>query len=459
MNEFKLKGKWWLPSTPERKIYGYLNYDLRNGAHLDLLESLKKVGGKVTISSKWQTIDKIFGMANNREITLYKGAPHSLFEARMLNVFIGKHIEDVENLKIKEAEVSYTYLKEWVNKPLCIYPRKDETYNRKTIIYEYCPKERIEAQIDDLKISIEFKSNPSIYTEQGLCIEEYPVLKFYFNTAKIFKEIKQLIFSLADLLTFTVGYYSFPTKIILKTEGEKNIDYYYTLAYKGKIAENIRINKILFTLKDFPEMLNIYITNWFRIYDEYDLAYVVRSVYDRTLPFELCFVNLVEFLGKYGGGRENDFIKKEVWFDRLGDISNCILNILPEDYRSCEINNELKKKLKHIYKKTLKEKLIEVLKEPTLKELFRRLNFNSEDFVERVKSQRNKIVHLMEYLRNKIDEFYKIRNDLELLSVIFEFIILKELGFNEIQINSILNRAIDYGRYIFINEKDIEVLR
>jgi hypothetical protein len=127
MESFECNGYWWIPNTPEKKVYGTLKFVPRDGAILELMGFFdQKISSKEKQSgTSFENIEIILGLSSEgKEITLHtcfniqntqligKGISKSKFVVSF--VFLGFHFERKEDIEFKSVFVNYHLLDEWV---------------------------------------------------------------------------------------------------------------------------------------------------------------------------------------------------------------------------------------------------------------------------------------------------------------------------------------------------------
>lgn len=111
---FEIKGTWWLPSNPTRKISGILKFIRKDGISLELHEAFASASSP----SDFMVMEIIHGKSyEGKAVTLYncfettKGPP-AIIVAN--NLFIGKLFDCPEAIKFSSVRVNYEHLEEWL---------------------------------------------------------------------------------------------------------------------------------------------------------------------------------------------------------------------------------------------------------------------------------------------------------------------------------------------------------
>lgn len=110
MNDFEIKGNWWLPEQPDVKIPGILKFVSTTSINIELHGCLSHAK-----STELITMSIIHGQSGEgKDITLYDcfetncGAESSSIVAN--HVFIGKLFNKPEDIKFSSIRVSYEHL-------------------------------------------------------------------------------------------------------------------------------------------------------------------------------------------------------------------------------------------------------------------------------------------------------------------------------------------------------------
>jgi ApeA N-terminal domain 1 len=75
--DFEVAGKWWLPETPDRRIYGTLRYSRVGGINIDLMDPIKEVDwnpGPVPVDSPPNEFKIVLGQSDRFESCTALGA-------------------------------------------------------------------------------------------------------------------------------------------------------------------------------------------------------------------------------------------------------------------------------------------------------------------------------------------------------------------------------------------------
>ena len=115
--KFEIKGLWWLPENPDKKLTGTLSYDPEDGAVLELVGSSFETPIEIFNAKEYDIIN---GQSSD-EITLYKCYSQSMNVQGIMSskyfanfVFKGKIFNKVSDIKFRYAVVGYNYLESWM---------------------------------------------------------------------------------------------------------------------------------------------------------------------------------------------------------------------------------------------------------------------------------------------------------------------------------------------------------
>ena len=168
MNNFTIKGSWWLPSNYDEKLYGQLIFEKDKGATLELMSGFKRMS---IDTRQLYHYDIILGLSiDGKHVTLHNCAVSKLsfYTLGKLGnilldvqyVFIGTHFNNKEEMRFSKLIGSFSQLEEWSG----MNGFNIELKGDKCLNVEYNLPEQITAETDKFTIMI----TPS------LCPPSYP---------------------------------------------------------------------------------------------------------------------------------------------------------------------------------------------------------------------------------------------------------------------------------------------
>jgi hypothetical protein len=121
MNNFTIKGSWWLPSNYDEKLHGQLTFEKDKGATLELMSGFKRMS---IDTRQLYHYDIILGLSiDGKHVTLHNCAVSKLSFYTLGNlgnivldvqyVFIGTHFNNKEEMRFSKLIGSFSQLEEW----------------------------------------------------------------------------------------------------------------------------------------------------------------------------------------------------------------------------------------------------------------------------------------------------------------------------------------------------------
>ena len=163
---FEYSGRWWFPADKNKKHHGTLKKS-EKGIELVLEEyevnDFKEKG-------QFKKVDLLLGkLIDGTEITLQdcylnneiinsSGTRQKSYLVML--IFLGKHFEEVNEIKFSKVLVSYTYLDEWLH----FFPLKRK-FSEKKFKLEYTFPKKILIKINEhFSVSVVFNFSPPSYS-------------------------------------------------------------------------------------------------------------------------------------------------------------------------------------------------------------------------------------------------------------------------------------------------------
>lgn len=381
---------------------------------------------------------------------------------RVNYIFKGHHFKKVDDIKFNTMSVSYSYLEEWIDKPLDTsmekmedreidiikkFNFKDNGLQKATNEPEFnlvlnLEKPEIVPLVNEkeYKIFIDFSmSYPFSALRKFIAKIEAFILIEYKNEEKSWNEFYNKIRFIQDFLTIATMETVYPLKIHGRTDNytsmideeneiQPNID--IIICYSKiptSFEEPIKYN-MLFSLEDIIDKINYILPRWLNKSEESQFIYLnyFGYIYRDNRILGDHFNNLVIALESYHRKNMNNYNldpkehKKRV---------NTIIELVPQEYKKW-----VEYKLK--YNEPNLEKRLQEILEGYL-DLFGGKK-RAYKFVGDVVQIRNKaIIHKSN--KEKIDTD-KLAYTTFLLMIIFEICLLSDMGFCEEEINNLMSK-------------------
>jgi len=457
MQNLKIKGEWWLPEKPDKRISGILTMKPEEYPLLELHGSFEENGSFTKPSEEgFKKINIICGDSlNGKEITLHgchtsrtdsnvnveSGKSYTITRMMVEEVFLGHHFS--EEPKFKELTIEFPYLSNWINKRTFNIQREDD--KQTTIGFTPWSKE---CSVEDVKILFYIGNNINNSYGQS---DSYNVNKTAFVRIKANKlsygQLSSYMWKINNFLNFAIGKDIFPCKIkgSIKNPNQnmeekgilKEIEIILPAKndYQGKESA---ISQLLpLPLELIENYLEDVLKLWFEKQKSLEWVFNLYFGYRRNKNSYLNdqFLAIAHALEVYYNCAiketylpEKDYqqkvkepLNKEI--DKFQDINGGLKDALKNKLK---YGNEksLLNKLKALYKK--KEKLCEELG-------------IDEVLLGKIKNTRNYFTHYTED-KNNILSWEETAKTIIKLKAMLELFILEEIGLN----NDIQNRLVNH---------------
>lgn len=463
IDEFELKGSWWLPEKPEEKISGFIRFVPSQGAILDLIGTFKEIqerdnriketlkselilgisldGKKITLHKCFETNTTINTSYNSNQIESKNFKTSFLAE----RIFLGAHFERKEDIKFKELSVQYSYLDQWVN----VSGFDFENHENNEFIIKYKEPESIQAVIDsDVKIFIDFPYSfsssfpcPTIIQETWIRIEPSEEKSIY--------DLFKIMYQIQNFLSLGLAELVYPKAIEGKTKMNRrmveNICHYppvriFNLNNGVRESKRILPFQMFFSFEDIHDKFEYFVQNWFKKIELLGPIYNLYfgTLYSPNMNLENQFLNQVHALESYHRRVHiGEYIERKKYLDELYPIFvNSIPNNLDDDFRS-----SLKGKLHYLNEYSLRKRLKEIIESYSLnlQGIFGDKKAQKL-FIELAADTRNYLTHFDNDLKEKAVEGMRLYYFIRKLRILVEICLLRELGFSDVDIFRLISK-------------------
>ena len=293
MNEEKrIAGLWWLSDKPDNKIAGDLLIEDRRLELTGSFEGLKPgIYGSSPKLVKTEQQTTIQGVARNggKKYTLeYFADPvgftmHS-YKAdtyRLGDIFIGGHIDKIENLAFDKYYIEFPYLHEWLGDGVITVSTtmKEEPLRRKSTTIT----------VGDIKTTEIYKDKSIklvLVSRAENCVLGIEISKGVLPLV----EARRVIKHFERFLIIATGRSLESTDIKVKAGNARSYTTVLPYHFKRKDYKDIHIHDMNFTFKDIKSRRKALFTKWFADRDKYadifDLFSVLRSDVPKMLENE-----------------------------------------------------------------------------------------------------------------------------------------------------------------------------
>lgn len=448
-SRFQLRGAWWFPNEPERKVTGTVVWD-GHCVTLDVID----VNGR--ISSFWDYAphgipDKAMNMLgeleNGRPCTLIEvygtsrrnadGFPELTIEAH--SAFFGVHLPSPESVLLKSVTVEFTDLEKWMFEDSVFHEediREDGgsfgwrvDLKMPTGIHAYIPA--IDADVNfgysatkrGGFTSLELKVTPTVSISPG----KPQHFDWYLNTIR----------DLQNWLSLLIGKLVQPSRLQASTEQEPYENIQVIQSWMGKRREeSLYPTQPRVGLHSIRDEIELLLQKWFdhseRLRDVFNLFF--GTIHAENMYVEFHYLSLIQAVEAYSRAATNSTYLSPDDYDKIRDeLVRAIPQSTPEGLKS-SLKNRIKYGNEFSLRKRL-DRLLRSLEVPTLDMICQ----NREQYVERVVATRNYLTHYTSELKAQAWHQNKIFNACQSLTVLLTVLLFKEVGLNEERIREALN--------------------
>lgn len=457
MKDLEIKGEWWIPEKPDKKISGILAMKPEEYSALELHGSFEENNSFIKPSDKeFEKIKIICGNSlNGKEITLQgchisnvnsnlnveSGKSYTTTRMMIEKVFIGHHFS--EEPKFKELIIEFPYLPNWFNKRTFNVQREDS--NQTTIKFTPWSKE---CSVDDVKILffIGNNINESYGQSDSYSVNKTAFVKIKVNDEISYSQLSNYMWGINNFLNFAIGKEIFPSKIkgtiknpnqeLEKTGVLKEIEVILPAKndYQGKDSAIAQLLPL--PLEIIEADLENVLKKWFEKQKSLEWVFNLYFGYRRNKNSYLNdqFLAIAHALEVY-----YNCVIKETYLSET-DYEQKVKEPLVKEIDKLQINgglkDSLKNKLKYGNEKSLFNKLKAIYKRK--EELCKQLGID-EALLEKIKNTRNYFTHYTED-KNNILSWEETAKTVIKLKAVLELFILEEIGLN----NGVSDRFVNY---------------
>lgn len=466
-NEISLKGEWWLPDTPNRKVRGEAVYVPGEGTTLVLEGHLIKGEGQKFGSVKFINPDLILGFSTSgKEVTLrkclQKGMRQSFFgdveetTFRATMMMIGCHFLAEELVKFRGFTVQYANLNYWLNKKGISTEVKDGAF-----LAKYQQPEDTKIKVGDLAVTFSLGNSISNDTE-SVHIVEKAFVRTWSDKELAADEHFQFLKRIQDFLTFAMLKPTLPLKIEAFTDSRietfpdgkefhEPVEILYPVHARIPKPPRIYSHEMLFSLPLVESRIQDIVQKWIAKSDilqpVYDLYF--STLYNPNVYSDFKFLTLAQAVETYhrrvyGGKYQPD----EQYLDGLyRTLVAAISSDIDKDFRDSLKNGKLRFANEYSLRKRLELLTAHIVEIVPL--TFIEDGSRQKEFAQKVSDTRNYLTHYPPDLKEKAastgKEYYELSDRVK---VLIEICILEELGFEAKAIHELVTKNRRYEAYL-----------
>ena len=453
MDEFEVRGHWWLPENPDRKVAGVLN--CRAGELcLELLGLLRPESIRERLSSGTEMWcpPLVLGQCEGKQFTLYQLQEVSLtnfgfgvdFDSKLSArfLFVGFHAARPADLRFKEAAFQLTNLEEWLYEG----PVFQHGHAAKGPTVEYQRPDSFSHRIEHLDATITSHAGASglsdhlfekLTHEASLCVEP--------SQPQDFDWFLNVVLDCQNLLTFFVGKSVHVKRVELyfgdQDLGGSSVPRHapvFFRQFEERTDERTMLWEMLLRYPDIKDKVAIVLNHWFRRADDLRAVYELffGTFYNKKLYLKFQFLSLVQALESFDRSvNPSQYLSDEDY----NPIREALVAAIPAT-TPCSLRSSLKNRVEFGNEYSLRKRLTQILK--SLDDKARSLVCsNSATFVAAAVDTRNYFTHYTDELKSEAvlapEELFHLTQRIRILLTI---VLLKDLGIDESLVAAAIRR-------------------
>jgi len=456
----EIKGEWWLPGEPDKKLPGTLFFSPEKGLSLELqglfkdekallLELQALQNGEIY---KPAAYGLVLGFSlSGTKITLrncsgvfsrlhYPGIHETTFAAEV--GFIGAHFLQPEEIKFQGIKVRYDYLDEWIDLRVLDFPCGFPGMSG-TIKYE--TPEPIEVELGNgIRVVLGVNVDTSLTVGKEFSVRRKSFVAVEPEDGLSFEEVRKYIRAFQRLLALFVGRPVYPLEVsaeALTVAGEArsytpvDVIYQYRVAPPpaGGRREFTRLSGVWCPYRLIEGRIESVARNWIekseRLGPVYDLFF--STVYSGNTDLEFRLLSLVAALEVYHRRTmRNEEVPREEHEKRLNEI----LSSVPDQHREW-----LEERLRYSNEPRLRKRIKEIYDSLSgIRYVAQRIP-KRDDFVNKVVTTRNYLAHYNHSLEESALRGGELHSLVANLEFLIRLCLLREVGFADSEIDEILS--------------------
>jgi hypothetical protein len=376
LDDFALKGIWWLPEQPDLQISGTLLFENEKKISLELLGSFHEL--KTFGAGNFFQPEIILGVTDNGLIcTLFRnfetrnqlnipGIQNSIIESQYL--FIGKHFNARNEICFSSLQVNFTNLENWLALTPFSMEIPDKIKNGVWKLIHKWPSEFI-AKIEKFNSKIE--STHEFKTEgdhiRNAIWKSKAYLKITPDKPKHFKWYWSVIYDLCNFLTLLIGATTYITHVkaygddIEINPGQKTketIELFFTQKKPG-INEGLHPFEMIIPFPRIAEKIDKVISLWFSKSQDFRSVYDLffGTFYNPGMYLQFQFLSLMQAIESFHRvTKVGKYLSDEDWKPYREKLANEISVELDSGHRE-----SLKSRIKYGNEYSLRKRLSELL--------------------------------------------------------------------------------------------------
>lgn len=452
--KFKIGGYWWLPSRPEKRIYGKLIYLPENVTELELEGSFKE---SLKETFEYISAPLIYGETTNgiscTMIDAHEKSQNVHSSGNVVSIFfcnkllIGNELLDPESALFESALVQFTDFSTWLSHSPFNVKFPDYKSNRRIYKISYTMPNLINMPVKSINATIKFE--PSILSRgesHARKLVHSDEIRFRSKRKRDLKWYLDIISKFRIFLSMLTGEPVNPISIRLCSKrrksphlGNKFIrEYLYFCAphYKTKKKRQLYYPDILFPFplikKDFGKLLS----NWYLKSKELKTPFQLYFgiLLQTDMPLEFRYLALLQALESYQRLKKiNKYMSDRTYEPIKSELIKAIPDTVTPDHSAA-----LKARIKYGNEYSLRKRL-NIILSSLPKNLEMKITNNDSKFVDKVVTTRNYLTHRDDSDKMNVLDTKGILHASERLKLLLLILFLLEIEIDERQIEHVIS--------------------
>jgi hypothetical protein len=455
---FSLRGDWWLPDTPERKIAGRLTFSPEGPAELDLNGTFHETPGSLGSFSSpvifgTSPDGKCYTVGDAHEFTLEIyvgcGATSKFFYNQL---FVGKEFVDPQSIKFESAMVGITELGSWLDRDPFKIERDAMGGRIPRFAVEYTTPKSKSIRVEALEASFGIESSWSVHNEyQERTIRHEDSLRIKPRRKQSLEWYLAAILKFRILMSLLVGEPVNLTAIRLCPRRQKASQQgltpdreYLDLCIRQlgkKKDKEVLPHEIPFPYPALRKDLRMILDNWYnkaeRMRTLYGLHFGVQV--NKGTPVDFQFLALIQAIESYHRETGTDKYMSEIQY---APVREALVKAIPvsvgSDHRAA-----LKKRIEFGNEYSLQKRLRLTLRRIPRKSVDM-ITYGDQKFVARVVATRNYLTHRDKSQTKDVLDSKGMFNVCEGLKLLITYLLLRECGLNPEFIQSVMQTHLKF---------------
>lgn len=440
---FRIEGSWWIPSKPDGKLPGVLEFTSKQsilklwGSFKDITEINQRTSPEIILGTSLDgenlTLNGIYELGS----TLGSGGFRTTYG--VIRIFRGIHFDKESDILFKDISVLYSNFDSWLDISGFKIEPNLETGD---MDIKHTSPSLIPATINnDYKITIGFNVQHFIssmghkearITQTGITVIEK-------NIVATFTEFMKVQHHLRNFLSLAMMSPCYPLLIRGNVEdstapnGYADVGIYYSNKTPQTIDDIYELH-MLFRYRDISTNFEQYLKNWFSKVEILEPVFNLYfgTLYNSDMYLDHIFLSTIQAVESY----HRRTMKNHIWSEEdFTTIKNEVLNCTSKKYKDWVTN-----KFQYGNEPSLRRRIKELLEE--FNSIFGEFSIYNSEFAENVTNTRNYLTHYDPTLKEKSLKDQDLFNTIQKLRALVEVCFMKQLGIPNEDVKKIMKRSL-----------------